>query len=84
MTDEQKKEIDKALRVKAVVVEVECEHCQGCGRVPGGTYQSQGEVVSCGMCNGHKVVRSSIALSTLYDLLFGNLAAEAHARKDKP
>lgn len=61
------------MNVKAVVVEVECPHCNGAKRLPGGKYQAQGEVIPCGMCDGKGVVRNSVSLSLFYDLLMGNL-----------
>ena len=58
--------------VRGVIVTVECDHCKGSGRVSGGGYQSQGEVINCPICNGRKATKEEITLSLLYDLLFGN------------
>jgi DnaJ-class molecular chaperone len=67
------KSIETAKSVQAVVVEVECPHCHGKKRLPGGTYVAQGEVINCQACSGKGTVRSSIPLGMLYDLLMGNI-----------
>jgi NAD-dependent SIR2 family protein deacetylase len=64
-------------KIQGVVVTVECGHCKSKGRVPGGKYQHEGEVVNCPVCNGQKVTREAIPLSLLYDLLMGNLPPAA-------
>jgi hypothetical protein len=50
-----------------------CQHCNGEGRIPGGRYKSEGEVVTCPLCKGNPWRRDSVTLSELYDLLHGNL-----------
>ncbi len=57
------------LRVRGVRVLVACEHCQERGRVPGGKYRAQGEVIKCPVCDGTKTRPVAISLSELRDLL---------------
>ena len=61
--------------VRGVRVLVACDYCHEKGRLPGGKYKSQGEVVDCPVCNGRKMVEETITLSMLYDLLNGNIVA---------
>lgn len=75
MSDEARKAVETAKSVRGVVVEVECPHCHGKKRYPGGKYKDQGEVINCQACNGKGAVRSSIPLGMLYDLLMGNLGS---------
>lgn len=55
--------------VRGIRVLVACEHCQERGRVPGGKYRAQGEVIKCPVCDGTKTRPVAISLAELRDLL---------------
>ena len=58
-------------KVRGISVLVACDVCQERGRLPGGRYKSQGEVVNCPCCDGRRVVSETITLSMLCKLLEG-------------
>ncbi len=60
-------------KVRGIRILVECGYCNGAKNLPGGKYKSQGEVVRCPCCNGSGTESAEVPLSTLYDLLMGNL-----------
>lgn len=55
--------------VRGVNVLVACEFCKEQGRLPGGKYQAQGEVIDCPVCEGRRTVSKTITLALLRDLL---------------
>lgn len=56
-------------KVRGVNVLVACEFCKEQGRLPGGKYQAQGEVIDCPVCAGRRTVPKMITLALLRDLL---------------
>lgn len=52
-----------------IFVPNECEHCGGDGRVPGGKYKHEGEVISCPLCKGQPT-KKLVSLGEFYELLF--------------
>lgn len=57
------------LVVRGIRVLVACEYCKEKGRVPGGRYRAQGEVIKCPVCDGTRSRPVAISLSELRDLL---------------
>ena len=55
--------------VRGIRVLVACDWCKEKGSVPGGQYKSQGEVVPCPICGGHRVEEKTISLAMLKALL---------------
>lgn len=55
--------------VRGVNVLVACGFCKEQGRLPGGKYQTQGEVINCPVCNGRRTVPQPITLAQLGELL---------------
>jgi len=55
-------------KIVGVVVEVECPHCGGRCRVPGGQ-REYGETVPCPLCRARGTLRESCTLLELRDLL---------------
>lgn len=64
--------VELGKKVKGVIVTVECFHCNGARRFPGGPYKAQGEVIDCPICNGSGTTKEEIPTSLLYDVLMGN------------
>ena len=55
-------------KVRAVIVEVDCETCNATGWISG---PRAGELIHCHACNGYKFVRTSIPLATFQLLMMG-------------
>jgi len=49
--------------VRGVTVLVACYYCQEKGVLPGGKYQSQGEVVNCPVCAGRRMVPKALTMA---------------------
>jgi len=48
---------------------VQCFHCKGKCRLPGGRYREQGEVINCPICNGRGYNLMAISIAELKKLL---------------
>lgn len=55
-------------KITHVMVGYECTHCKGEGKVPGGSYLSQGEFVACPLCLGLKLLSKWITLQEFSQL----------------
>ena len=60
--------ISDASTIRGVVVKVACTYCHGRGRVPGGPYRDQGEVIACPLCRDG-VISKTIPIEQLRELL---------------
>ena len=68
-------------KVRAVLVQVDCPHCKGKMRLPGGPYKKYGEVVNCWVCSGRGTVVANVPLADLARLLSASAPARAPRRK---
>ena len=55
--------------VRGIQVEIGCTACNEKGKIPGGKYQSQGEVIPCPFCNGRRMTPRTITIAELRELL---------------
>jgi hypothetical protein len=55
--------------VRGFYVLIPCEFCKETGKVPGGKYKHEGEVISCPVCHGNRTVRKVITLVEMRSLL---------------
>lgn len=55
--------------VRGFYVLIPCEFCHEEGRIPGGKYKKEGEVVPCPVCNGNRTSRRTISLDELRSLI---------------
>jgi len=56
--------------IRGVTIRIDCEYCDGKGRVRGGQVQF-GEVVACPICLGSGTTADRLKLEELRDLLLG-------------
>lgn len=55
--------------VRGIKVEIACTGCGEKGRIPGGRYKDQGEVVDCPFCLGKRTTPRTITIDELRELL---------------
>ena len=55
--------------IRGIEVLIACDFCEEKGRVKGGRYASEGEVIDCPCCNGRKTTRATIDIPTLQKLV---------------
>lgn len=55
--------------VRGISVRIACEYCKEAGRVPGGKYKHEGEVIACPVCDGYKTESVIISMKQFRTLM---------------
>jgi hypothetical protein len=49
-------------KIRGVAVHIACDYCEEKGRVPGGKYRAEGEVIDCPVCDGQRTTLAMVSL----------------------